>query len=298
MSAPWTEAEARGFLAARRPDLQVSGVRALAGGYWNDVLRIDTDQGAFVLKHYRAVMAGTLFPNLPDDEARALQRLAGLAVAPEPAGYWPQDRVLLYAYVEGAPWTGDIEAMAALLSRKAGVSGEGFREVPVTPQAILAEGEALFAPCADDALTRRLRALRPAPPAAPPGGWCPARRLIHTDIGAMNLIGAGAGLRLIDWQCPASGDPAEDVYSFLSPAFQILNLRRPLAAAERDRLMRLLGDAALARRLALLEPAYAWRMAGYCCRRMQTTETEEVRARYARAAGAEADLIEALADAD
>lgn len=298
MSAPWAEPEARGFLALRRPDLRVTSVRALAGGYWNDVLRIDTDQGPLVLKHYRAVMAGTLFPNLPDDEARALSRLAGLGVAPEPAGYWPQDRVLLYAYVEGAPWGGDIAAMAALLVRKAGVGGEGFREVPVAPEAILAEGEALFAPCADDALTRRLRALRPAPPAAPPGGWCPARRLIHTDIGAMNLIGAGNGLRLIDWQCPASGDPAEDAYSFLSPAFQILNLRRPLSVAERGRFMTLLGDAELARRLALLEPAYAWRMAGYCCRRMQTAETEAVRARYARAAGAEADLIEALADAD
>lgn len=298
MSAPWAESDARAFLAARRPDLGVRGVRALSGGYWNDVLRIDTDQGPLVLKHYRAVMAGTLFPNLPDDEARALQRLAGLAVAPEPVGYWPQERVLLYAYVEGAPWDGDIAAMAALLVRKAGVGGDGFRQVPVTPEAILAEGDALFAPCQDDALTRRLRALRPAPPPPPPGGWCRSRRLIHTDIGAMNLIGAGAGLRLIDWQCPASGDAAEDVFSFLSPAFQILNLRRPLAAGERDRFIRLLGDAELARRLALLEPAYAWRMAGYCCRRMQTAETEEVRARYARAALAEADLIEALTDAD
>lgn len=298
MSAPWAEAEARAFLVARRPDLGVTGVRALAGGYWNDVLRIDTDQGPLVLKHYRAVMAGTLFPNLPDDEARALQRLAGLAVAPAPVGYWPQEKVLLYAYVEGAPWDGDIAAMVALLVRKAGVSGDGFRQVPVTPEAILAEGDALFAPCRDDALTRRLRALRPAPPPAPPGGWCPARRLVHTDIGATNLIGVGAGLRLIDWQCPASGDAAEDVYSFLSPAFQILNLRLPLPATDRARFLHLLGDPALAGRFALLEPAYAWRMAGYCCRRMQSAETEEVRARYARAAGAEADLIEALSDAD
>lgn len=298
MSAPWAEDEARAFLTARRPDLGVRGVRALAGGYWNDVLRIDTDLGPLVLKHYRAVMAGTLFPNLPEGEARALQRLAGLGVAPEPVGYWPQEQVLLYAYVEGAPWDGDIAAMAALLVRKAGVSGDGFRQVPVTPEAILAEGDALFAPCRDDALTRRLRALRPVPPPSPPGGWCPGRRLVHTDIGATNLIGAGPGLRLIDWQCPASGDPAEDVYSFLSPAFQILNLRAPLPAADRVRLVQLLDDPALARRFALLEPAYAWRMAGYCCRRMQSAETNEVRARYTRAAAAEAEVIEALSDAD
>jgi hypothetical protein len=35
-------------------------------------------------------------------------------------------------------------------------------------------------------------------------------------------------------------------------------------------------------------------MAGYCCVRMQSAETAEIRARYVRAAEAEADLIESL----
>lgn len=290
MSAAWDMGDIRTFVARARPDLRLAGARPLSGGYWNDVWRLDTDQGRMVLKHYRGVMEGTLFPNLPQDEARALAALAGLGVAPDPVGYWPEARVLLYGYVEGTPWDGDLAAMAALLMRKHAVGAEGFRAVPMDPAGILAQGDDLFAPCADAPLTRRLRALRPDAAPIPPG----ARSLIHTDIGAMNLIGVGEGLRLIDWQCPAAGDAAEDLYTALSPAFMILNLREPLTANRRRALLHLLADTPMARRLPLLEPAFAWRMAGYCCRRMQGADDPAVRDRYARAAGAEAEHLEAL----
>jgi thiamine kinase len=294
MNSRWADVEVRAFLNLHRPDLRVAGVKTLAGGYWNDVLRLDTDQGQMVLKHYRAVMPGTLFPNLPQDEACALTRLSGAKVAPDPVGYWPEDKVLIYHYVEGEVWNGDLAAMAALLRRKSSANAEGFRSVPVTPVAILIEGDALFAQCQDDSLTLRLRSARPDVSAPPPSGWCPKRQLCHTDIGATNLIGTGDGLRLIDWQCPAAGDVAEDVFSFLSPAFQILNMRQPLSTDDRAHFLDLMEDAALSARYAALEPAYAWRMAGYCCRRMQTADEPEVRERYARAALAGADLIEGL----
>lgn len=291
MSSAWGRTEVAAFLARVRPDLRLEGVKSLSGGYWNDVLRLDTDQGRLVLKHYRAVMPGTLFPNLPHDEARALERLAGQGVAPDPVGFWADDAVLMYRYIEGAPWAGDISALAALLRRKEGVDPIGFRAVAITPEAILAEGAALFDRCADDAITRRLRALRPEVTEAPP---LPRRHLIHTDIGAMNLIGAGEGLRLIDWQCPAAGDGAEDVYTALSPAFQILNLRPPLTAQQRATLLAALVGSDQITRLPALESAFAWRMAGYCCLRLQTADDPAVRDRYTRAAAAEADHIEVL----
>ena len=66
---------------------------------------------------------------------------------------------------------------------------------------------------------------RPVPVTlAPP----PRLSLIHADLGASNLIGAGPDLRIIDWQCPAAGDLVEDIYSFLSPGFHILNLHATL----------------------------------------------------------------------
>ena len=44
-------------------------------------------------------------------------------------------------------------------------------------------------------------------------------------------------MRLIDWQCPALGDPAEDIACFLSPAMQVIYGAGPLDAA-RERQLR------------------------------------------------------------
>ena len=41
--------------------------------------------------------------------------------------------------------------------------------------------------------------------------------LLHTDVVPGNLILGEEGLRLIDWQCPAIGDPIVDIMMFLSP---------------------------------------------------------------------------------
>ena len=42
--------------------------------------------------------------------------------------------------------------------------------------------------------------------------------LLHTDVVPGNLILGDEGLRIIDWQCPAIGDPIVDIMMFLSPA--------------------------------------------------------------------------------
>ncbi|MFN3641484.1 MAG: phosphotransferase [Gemmobacter sp.] len=285
----WTADRIAAFLNARDLVCAFDAVRPLAGGYWNAVFRADTAAGALVVKAYVRVMPGTLFPNLPEAEAAALVRLRGLGVAPDPVGFWPDEGVLVYRYVPGAPWDGDVAAVAALLRRKAAADPAGFRAVPVTAEGMLATGARMLADCAPDDMAARLGRLRPAPQRAPA---LDRLSLIHTDIGAGNLIGRGAGLRLIDWQCPAAGDAAEDAASFLSPAFQILNHRPPLAAAARADFLAALDDPAMEQRLAVLEPAHAWRMATYCLRRAQTAPDSAVRARYAAALAAEFDRLE------
>lgn len=241
-------------------------VTSLRGGYWNKVMRIDTASGRFVLKRYVEVLPNSLFPNMPDQEAAALGRLRGCEVAPEPVGFWPEDGILVYGYVEGEPWSDDVAAVADLLRRKEAVSPAGFRTVPWQPEGILAEGDRLMARCHDDPLAGMLRARRPAPtPVGPPARLS----LTHTDIGAGNLIGRGNGLRLIDWQCPAEGDLAEDVYSFLSPAFQLLNERQPLAPGMIDAFFAALDMPGMRDRYLRLRPCYAYRMAAYCCLRYQ-----------------------------
>lgn len=288
----WGVAEVRSFFAEAElgQAFFALSVKTLRGGYWNEVLRVDTRSGPLVVKRYAQVMPGSLFPNLPDAEAMALERMAGLDVAPEGIGYWPQHKVLIYRYVAGDLWQGDLEAVARLLRRKLAVDVTGFRAVPVTVPDVLAQGDMMFAKCRLDVAAAECLAARPD------GRECggPDRVvLIHTDIGAGNLVGAGDGLRLIDWQCPAAGDLAEDVFSFLAPSFQILNHRPTLAASQRDAFLEALDMPRITARLGVIEPAFAYRMAAYCCRRMQTAAEASVRDLYARAVAAELARLQA-----
>lgn len=254
-------------------------VRSLKGGYQNEVLDVTTGAQRMVLKRFMPATTGTLFPNLPADEARALESLGPLDVAPRLLGYWPDRALMAYGFVEGRQWETGVADVARLLLRKEAADPKGFRRVPLDPEGILAEGDALFARCKASP-----GAARPVPVAVP----APDRlSLIHTDLGASNLIGAGEGLRIIDWQCPAAGDLAEDIYSFLSPAFQVLNLHDALTGAEEAAFWQALGRPDLRARYALLRPCYAWRFAGYCLWRSETRPEPEVRARYVQAWQAE-----------
>ena len=284
----WGEAEARGFLQAHGFGSGPFGIRHLAGGLWNDVLQVTSATGTYILKHYVTVLPGTLFPNLPDAEAMALQRLAGLNVAPTFVGFWPEASVLLYDYVPGALWQDDVTAVAELLRRKEAADPTGFRPLAIMPEAILAQADTLFARCTETELVRSWRNRRPVSFAIAP----PSRlSLVHTDIGAGNLVGVGAGLRLIDWQCPGAGDLAEDLFSFLSPAFHVLNHRTPLQFDQKRTFLAVLALPDVVGRYALLRPFYAYRMAAYCCLRLQTAPEVEIRQRYSTAALAELSAL-------
>ena len=269
-----TEAELRSFLAKQGLANDRTEIRTLKGGYLNSVWRVDTPDGCLVAKEFAKPMTGTLFPNLPEDEAAALRRLEGLDVAPELVGFWPDASLLVYEFVEGDMWDGDMASAAHLLLRKEAADPTGFRTVPLTKAEIIAEGGALFARCTS-----------PPDVIPPPKAKVPPPQklsLIHTDIG-VNLVGEKSGLRLIDWQCPAIGDICEDIYSFLSPAFQILGERAPLTDAQAGDFWDTLARPDLEERYALLRPAYAWRFAGYCAWRSEVLEDAEICARYRRA---------------
>ena len=269
-----TEAELREFLCRQGLADNRTELRTLKGGYLNTVWRVDTPDRRLVAKEFAEPMTGTLFPNLPGDEAEALRRLTGLDVAPDLVGFWPDASRLVYDFVEGDMWDGDMASVARLLLRKEAADPTGFRTVPLTIPDIIAEGDVLFDRCTSlpDA------SLPPVADVPPPQKLS----LIHTDIG-VNLVGKGSNLRLIDWQCPAIGDICEDIYSFLSPAFQILGMRVPLTNAQVRDFWDTLTRPDLKERYALLRPAYAWRFAGYCAWRAEVLEDAEICARYRRA---------------
>ncbi len=280
-----TEAELKQFLEKQGLTDSRAEFRKLKGGYLNTVWRVDTPERRLVAKEFVKPMTGTLFPNLPEDEAEALRRLAGLKVAPDLVGFWPEESLLAYEFAEGDMWDGDIKAVAQLLLRKEAADPKGFRRVPLNAQDIFAEGDALFARCksSPDAICPRHKDF-PSPEKL---------SLIHTDIG-VNLVGAGKSLRLIDWQCPAIGDICEDIFSFLSPAFQILAERDPLTDVQVSDFWLALMRPDLEARYALLGQAYAWRFAGYCSWRSEMLKDILICARYRRALKAELKYAESF----
>ena len=70
---------AKGLLSATA-DMAVS---RLKGGYWNDVFRVQGEGVDWVAKVFRVGWAETLYPIMPDAEAKALEVLGGeTAVSP------------------------------------------------------------------------------------------------------------------------------------------------------------------------------------------------------------------------
>lgn len=254
------------FLARHRlADVRGLMVESLSGGYQNQVYRVRGGELDWVIKRFSPAAEITLFPNLADAEALALRRLSTCDAAPRPIVFIKDAEdapVLVYEFYAGGSWSGRVAPVAELLRQIARVDADGFRRVPMIALDILAQGDAFVAECAADVQSRLISA-RPRPTETAPG----PRRLIHTDFGPGNLIEGANGLKAIDWQCPAAGDPAEDLAAFLSPAFQILYGRAPLTSAQEAELLDAYDDAETSARLEQLRAFFDWRMAAYCAMR-------------------------------
>jgi len=273
-------------------------VERLTGGYLNQVFRLrgkeQGDDFDWVVKFFMPETELALFPNLPEDERKALYLANTIGRAPRPLSWLEtvDGPVLVYEFCEGEVWREGVGEVGRLLRdlRTLDTTGYGFREVPILPADILAEGDA-FLPKIHSEMRWHLAKARPQPIEIDAG----SRSFLHTDIGPGNIIVAKDTGRLvaIDWQCPAVGDPVQDVIAFLSPAFQILYGRRPLTAAEEVEFFDAYDDPELKRRYDTLVPFYDWRMAGYCATRQSkyASTRPEASQRYAKALDA---LLERL----
>jgi aminoglycoside phosphotransferase (APT) family kinase protein len=244
---------------------------ALTGGYLNQVFRLRGPGIDWVVKRFLPETELALFPNLPEPEHRAMSLANELGLAPKPVAFVerPDLTVLIYDYVEGEMWSDGIADVAQMLKRLRKADPTGFRAVPMTPEDILAEGEA-FLPKIAPEIRARLAASRPKPIAID----TVPRSFLHTDVGPGNIIVTPQGrLVVIDWQCPAAGDAVQDVVAFLSPAFQILYGCPPLTGAQETDFFAAYDDADLEERYAAMRPFHDWRMAGYCATRMDKYAT-------------------------
>jgi len=237
--------------------------QALRGGRSNAIWRVETAP-PLVCKLYRGAAASPLFPNEAGDEWLALDALRGTGLAPEPVAFVETEAgpCILYRHAAGAPpGPGDAAEAGAVLRRLHEMPPpEALRLAPDSAEAWRAEGRAMAARLPAP-LAAKLHAHEPPLPDLAPAGRA---AFLHGDPVPGNMIAGGGTLTLIDWQCPAAGDPVTDLAIYLSPAMQMLYGVGPLTDTAARAFLRGYGDPATEARYRRAAPLLHWRIAAHC----------------------------------
>jgi thiamine kinase len=254
------------------------------GGQTNKVWRLMGDKD-LICKLYLDTKTNPLFNNMPEMEYRCLLWLDGANIAPKPYRYLrtPFGKVLLYNYIEGLTWSKDVYVVLELLSRiREHKAPLGLRSLSCSSSHIKKNGfeiinklnsyhkNSLIKICPDVSIPD----VKPV--------------LLHTDVVPGNLILGDKGLRLIDWQCPAIGDPIVDIMMFLSPGMHKIYGSGKLSMKDYETFLMNLTPK-LRSRYNILGPLYHWRLAAYCFWKAEQGFIE-----YENAALAEIDLLKMI----
>ena len=238
---------------------------ALKGGYWNVLMRVQAPKVDVVVKQFRLDVVNSMFPNMPDAEAQALKFLTPLGLSPTFVDYLPDAEggpVLIYQYVEGNQWQGDLEAVGQLFRKLHDAPvAEDFRMLNIEPVDILAQAKEALNSIPEDFPARVT--LEACFPAAIDHPGLDRRSLIHTDTGPGNMIQKNSDLVLIDWQCPGLGDPVEDITCFISPGMQILYNSDPLPSESVEMVLESYDDSVVIDRFRKLRVYYHYRYLSY-----------------------------------
>ena len=189
----------------------------------------------------------------------------------------------MYNYIKGHTWSHDVETVSELLTRiRKHKYLKGLRILSNLPSDIKQTGLEIISKlnsynknkliniCQDVSVSD----IEPV--------------LLHTDVVPGNLILGDEGLRLIDWQCPAIGDPIVDIVMFLSPGMHEIYGSGKLSMKDHEVfLMSLSFD--LCERYNIIGPLYHWRLAAYCFWKAEQGFIE-----YEKAALAEIDLLKMI----
>jgi len=235
---------------------------ALDGGRTNQTWRVTDGARQIVVKLFAQDTRNPLFPNNPASEIQALRHLEGHTLAPKLVDHFatPLGQCVIYEHLQGRTWRSDPAQAAKLMKRLHHIDApEGLRNAPDGSLALHRQGEMILRMCPPSE-AGRVRDLLPETEVPPSGATC----LLHGDPVPGNIIGEGRDLRLIDWQCPAVGDPCEDIAIFLSPAMQLAYRGTALSLAEKQVFLTAYGDANTLKRYANIAPWYHWRMLAYC----------------------------------
>jgi len=289
-------------------------MKLLTGGFWNKVYRLrskESDPMDWVVKQFVKAPPNPMFPILPTAEYAALRFLQDHECAPKPIALIadsPVGSLLVYEYVKGNSWNGDLQAAAILLARVQSIpidafATSAFRKLPTQAPELLHHADAMLQRH-QSALSESVRDLRPQV-TTHVSLLNHSNVLVHTDCGPGNMVSSPGGLRLIDWQCPGIGDGLQDVVTFLSPAMQVLYGYPALTGAQEQHFLEFY-FAALAShstdtyetqdRLQITRSSHHYRFAAYCAMRVQDTATSDQKTSrlYSAALQAEINLLQRL----
>lgn len=251
----------------------------LTGGRTNKLWRVTGNNGSVVCKLYSEASNNPLFPNDPQDEFSALTLLIDEDIAPIPKSFLETSRgpAILYKYLNGSTAQSDqtprIARALARLHELPNHRFRSFRKAPVSSLEIIDHGQEILRRCTSDKVAR-LAEIRPDDPKIK----CDSRVFLHGDFVPANIIDVGNELKFIDWQCPAVGDPCEDISTFLSPAMQLLYTQTPITKVQKQAFLDAYPDQETISRYEVLAPLYSWRMAAYCLWQLENGKTDYAKA--------------------
>jgi len=252
------------------------GWEPFSGGRTNRIWHIGTGADALVCKLFDANGGTVLFPNDITAESASLRALSSTGLAPKFVAEFKSSfgPCLIYRFAAGQPWHGDVSSVAKTLEfLHQYPAPENLRRISGGPDEIIRLGKMILAGCCSDHVAR-LYAKRPATPQITMADDV----FLHGDLVPGNIICGPDGNVLIDWQCPATGDPCEDISTFLSPAMQTLYGHRPLSAAERSDFLTAYADPLTNDRFCELKPLFHWRMAAHCLWKFEKGHADYLRA--------------------
>ena len=278
------ENQLRNYLCMQRVISNQTVWHAQTGGQTNKVWRLIGEED-LICKLYLETGNNPLFKNTPEEEYRCLLWLEGSNIAPKPYKFLktPFGEVLIYNYIKGQIWSHNVDSVSELLTRiRKHIYPKGLRVLSNLPSDIKQIGLEIINELNS---YHKNKLIKICPDVSIPDI---EPVLLHTDVVQGNLILADEGLRLIDWQCPAIGDPIVDIMMFLSPGMHEIYGSRKLSMKEHETFLMNL-TSKLRNRYNILAPLYHWRLAAYCFWKAEQGFIE-----YEKAALAEIDLLKMI----
>jgi len=269
-------------------DTKGSSWLSVSGGHSNQVWRIICDGKRLVVKSFPTDWNNPLFENSAHLEIWSLQNLATLHIAPVYQGSGTANGIpfVVYEHLDTVGETiapEDVGVVLRQLHQSTAKLNTAFRNVPQLQNPV-----------------RRMLNLNLDIPASVSRildvnqdafETVPRRSLLHGDPTMSNFVLSRHGLKLIDWQCPALGDPIWDLAVFLSPAMRVAYRQKIVTEQDIDACLLGYGDDEIANSFRKHRSLFAAIFATYCIWQCQQGKLQ-----YSSALDAELEVLDKAKD--